>query len=1206
MQNLPTHWKAMAVSGHLLILLIPVLSLCGATEYYVRPTEPTNISCPAQPCLILSQYINESDHFLKSNTSFKFLPGTHHMDQPLAIRNVQNMSLENCCDERPHLVIQFSCETEKDDHTHAKGGISDECCAAVSLHDVYNVTFRGISVTVQSSEVSALILKNVSKGIVELVTALSSHGHTCHGILLQNTNFIEVHSFSARNFTHGLTLHNTIETRITNAYAAHNKKGFVFKKTADTYISNSTATHNHRHGMLLQNMINTNITNISTMYNGAGMDIQTLTDTHITNTIATRNHWLGISLHNMRTTHITNTRATHNGGPGVSLSHTIGTYITSTTAKYNKKFGIGGSSMVNTYIASTTATANTASGLYFCFLFNTHIVNTISTHNQYGLVLNMTVDTYISNSAAAHNHLHGMLLRNMSDTNISNTTTMYNKAGMHLQNLTDTHITNTIATRNHWFGISLDNLHNTHITNTRATHNGDTGVSLTHTIGTYITSTTAKYNKKFGIGGSSMVNTYIASTTATENQKSGMDLKLMKHTSIVNAIASHNGWVGVYLRNMTSTHITNLTAMHNRWVGVYLRNMTSTHITNLTAMHNSKKSRKVYVNGQSEIAIYSSSYTHISNSSFTDSRLSSIASTAAPDSIPAVVEVYYSSLFFSECQFVRNLVSAVRAYASNITLSGDLVFSGNKAIAGTAFVLLHNSILIFVENSHTYFTNNHAINNGGVFYIVNNPYFGGLNYAEPFCFLKTEGKRSQIWLTFVNNSAGKGGDILYGGDVALGLDGDWNCLDSFRDISNISQNGPSLISSDPSRICLCKQSGQPDCLLLADPHSHIIYPGQTLSICAVVVGQEFGTVAGTVYAQFIHRSSNGSPPQLESWQKGQSVSQHECSHLYCNNLQYTIFSQSEGSQIVLVLSAEDTYVTDIVTKRDIDTLYTIYQWKKTYHTSAISPLMYMNSPVYVHISILPCPLGFVLTTDPPFRCDCNLLLRLMHGIQCYIQDQTIGRSGLLWVGMIHDDNGSNGTIAASEYCSLDYCKREESNVTLSEPDSQCNYNHSGTLCGGCQPGLSLALGSAQCLPCSNKYLALLISLALAGPMLVVFVKILDLTISQGTINGPIFYANVVKANEYILLPQGQTNPLTVFIAWLNLDLGVETCFFQGLSSYSKTWLQFVFPFYIWSIAGFIIILAKLSDRVARMMGNNSVQYWPPFSSSPMPSYFVPS
>ena len=55
-----------------------------------------------------------------------------------------------------------------------------------------------------------------------------------------------------------------------------------------------------------------------------------------------------------------------------------------------------------------------------------------------------------------------------------------------------------------------------------------------------------------------------------------------------------------------------------------------------------------------------------------------------------------------------------------------------------------------------------------------------------------------------------------------------------------------------------------------------------------------------------------------------------------------------------------------------------------------------------------------------------------------------------------------------------------------------------------------------------------------------------------------------------------------------IDLGIETCFFNGLTPYGKTWLQFVFPFYIWSIADLIIILAKYSDRVVKVMGNNSV------------------
>ena len=215
----------------------------------------------------------------------------------------------------------------------------------------------------------------------------------------------------------------------------------------------------------------------------------------------------------------------------------------------------------------------------------------------------------------------------------------------------------------------------------------------------------------------------------------------------------------------------------------------------------------------------------------------------------------------------------------------------------------------------------------------------------------------------------------------------------------------------------------------------------------------------------------------------------------------------------------------------------------------------------MNISFVPCPVAFTLTTEPPFKCDCNQLLKSLQTVHCHIQDQTITRSGLEWVGRSSSDNE---TVAAGHHCPFSYCSREEIRVNLSDPDSQCNYNHSGTLCGGCQPGLSLVLGSNQCLPCSSKYLSLLIPFSLAGVSLVFFIKLLDLTISQGTLNGLIFYANIIKTNEHLFI-QANNSPLTIFISWLNLDLGVETCFFDGLTAYSKTWLQFVFPLYIWSI-----------------------------------------
>ena len=134
----------------------------------------------------------------------------------------------------------------------------------------------------------------------------------------------------------------------------------------------------------------------------------------------------------------------------------------------------------------------------------------------------------------------------------------------------------------------------------------------------------------------------------------------------------------------------------------------------------------------------------------------------------------------------------------------------------------------------------------------------------------------------------------------------------------------------------------------------------------------------------------------------------------------------------------------------------------------------------------------------------------------------------------------------------------------------------------------IALGSDRCLQCLSYFTFLLLPYAIAGVILVLVIKMLNLTISEGTLNTLIFYANVIKANRYLYYDQTSVNPMTLFIAWLNLDLGIETCFFSGLTAYGRTWLQFVFPLYLWGIASLIIILAKYSHGVAKVMGNNGV------------------
>ena len=249
---------------------------------------------------------------------------------------------------------------------------------------------------------------------------------------------------------------------------------------------------------------------------------------------------------------------------------------------------------------------------------------------------------------------------------------------------------------------------------------------------------------------------------------------------------------------------------------------------------------------------------------------------------------------------------------------------------------------------------------------------------------------------------------------------------------------------------------------------------------------------------------------------------------------------------------------------------------------------YSVRPVF----LLDCPLGFSLHSNN-YGCDCHEhLFQNIENITCNITEESIERQGTTWIGALK--NTSN--LVFSTVCPFLYCNQSSviinlnNESTIQAEDAQCTGNRSGVLCGGCRNNFSLALGSNRCLHgCSNNSLSLIIAFAAAGIALVFFIKILNLTVSQGTINGLIFYANIVWAEQTMLFSSKTYKGfLSVFIAWVNLDLGIETCFFDGMDAYAKVWLQFFFPVYIWAIALFIIILSHYSIRIAKLFGNNSV------------------
>ena len=117
-------------------------------------------------------------------------------------------------------------------------------------------------------------------------------------------------------------------------------------------------------------------------------------------------------------------------------------------------------------------------------------------------------------------------------------------------------------------------------------------------------------------------------------------------------------------------------------------------------------------------------------------------------------------------------------------------------------------------------------------------------------------------------------------------------------------------------------------------------------------------------------------------------------------------------------------------------------------------------------------------------------------------------------------------------------------------------NHTATLCGACKPGLSLSLGSSKCPKCPSYWPALFVAITvfivLAGIGLVILFLWLNITVAVGTLNGLLFYANIVAANRVILLPYPEPNYITVFISWLNLELGIDVCFIDGMDIYVRT------------------------------------------------------
>ena len=57
---------------------------------------------------------------------------------------------------------------------------------------------------------------------------------------------------------------------------------------------------------------------------------------------------------------------------------------------------------------------------------------------------------------------------------------------------------------------------------------------------------------------------------------------------------------------------------------------------------------------------------------------------------------------------------------------------------------------------------------------------------------------------------------------------------------------------------------------------------------------------------------------------------------------------------------------------------------------------------------------------------------------------------------------------------------------------------------------------------------------------------------------------------------------------MNLDFGITTCFFDGYDTYISTWMQFVFPLYVWWLMLIIVLASRYSSRISKITTSNTV------------------
>ena len=503
---------------------------------------------------------------------------------------------------------------------------------------------------------------------------------------------------------------------------------------------------------------------------------------------------------------------------------------------------------------------------------------------------------------------------------------------------------------------------------------------------------------------------------------------------------------------------------------------------------------------------------------------------------------------------------AVKAFNTNLFLSGNVQFRNNSATRGGALALEANSHLFFKEPTNILFLNNSAKKGGAIYSDIISGYqcvMQFISHANDNSYEATnisDLEKLDFNITFINNTADDGNAVYaqpiyncswYSGSVVqLPTDSVENV---YRKLLNFEANQTykDHMRSHPYRPCFCEVSNSPMCRSDLSNHMsvNLSFPGRPFKIHVVPADRRWRPLRAVV----------------------ESKLEDESGIFFENNHQIDVIDITATScfSLTYVLHKKKYYNESVNTTIKLSTLGTVGQF------------------IEIDVSLEKCPFGFKLNESSGI-CDCVPLLA-RNDVQCNIKTGQFIKAETYWIGKTHFEPD---IVACATKCPDGYCQR--STIVNQQLEKQCLGNRMGEICGQCTPKLqSMKFGTTDCGNCSNFWLFTIFLYMLAGIILVITLFLFKLTISEGPFGAVIFYAQLLSINLGTLVYSSKiAKYVVIFISLLNLELGFPICFYNGMDQIGKQGLQFVFPVYLWLIVAVITILSRHSNKLANLVGSD--------------------